>query len=89
MRPMNEEEVSYWPKDERLQLVSGVDFVGDSEEALKGKFSSGIVDVESVTQVYYLGMMVRDPYLSVYLSTGCVNLEKIHGKKNNRRRVVC
>ncbi|PGH32521.1 hypothetical protein GX50_04695 [[Emmonsia] crescens] len=54
MRPMNEEEVSYWPKDERLQLVSGVDFVGDSEEALKGKFSSGIVDVESVTQVYYL-----------------------------------
>ncbi|OAS99931.1 SirQ protein [Blastomyces dermatitidis ER-3] len=54
MRPLNEEEVSYWPEDKRLQLVSGVNFVGDTEEVLKGKLGSRLVGVGSFTHVFYL-----------------------------------
>ncbi|KAK2751620.1 hypothetical protein FQN55_000341 [Onygenales sp. PD_40] len=55
-RPMNAEEISYWPRDDegRLQLLSGVDFADDTEEEVRGKFVAGVVDVEMVTPVYYL-----------------------------------
>ncbi|KAK2807560.1 hypothetical protein FQN50_005428 [Emmonsiellopsis sp. PD_5] len=58
-RPMNAEEISYWPRDDddqgrRLQLLSGVDFADDTEEEVRGKFVAGDADVEMVTHVYYL-----------------------------------
>ncbi|EEP81515.1 predicted protein [Uncinocarpus reesii 1704] len=57
-RPMDEEERSYWPKHDRLKLVSGFDVHNDSEEVLEQKFKEKIPDVNTVTHVYYL---VHDP----------------------------
>jgi hypothetical protein len=55
-RPINEEEASYWPRDDRLRLVSGFDIHNGPEETLMQKFKEKIPDVHTVTQVYYLGM---------------------------------
>ncbi|EFW15360.1 conserved hypothetical protein [Coccidioides posadasii str. Silveira] len=53
-KAMSDEEMSYWPKDERFTLASGFDLHNDNKEVLKRKFEAKVKDVESVTHVYYL-----------------------------------
>ncbi|KAK2872035.1 hypothetical protein FQN49_002611 [Arthroderma sp. PD_2] len=60
-KPMSEEEFSYWPQsgeDTAFQLVSGFDIHNDTEETLREKFKRDVLDIHTVTQVYYL---VQDP----------------------------
>ncbi|PGH18951.1 hypothetical protein AJ80_04278 [Polytolypa hystricis UAMH7299] len=51
---MNEEEVSYWPQDDRFHLLSGIDLLHDTEEGIREKFMKGIRDAVSITHVFYL-----------------------------------
>lgn len=54
-KPMSEEEVSYWPKDERLTVASGFDLHNDDKDVTREKFKTKVKDVATVTHVYYLG----------------------------------
>ncbi|KAM5472799.1 hypothetical protein MauCBS54593_002511 [Microsporum audouinii] len=60
-KPMSKEEISYWPQtceDAAFHIASGFDIHNDSKELLKEKFKREIVDIHSVTHLYYL---VQDP----------------------------
>ncbi|EEP77034.1 predicted protein [Uncinocarpus reesii 1704] len=57
-KPMSEEELSYWPRDERFTLASGFDLHNDEEDVLRQKLEDRVKDVESLTHVYYL---IQDP----------------------------
>lgn len=56
-RPLKQED-SYWPKDSRLQIVSGVDLLGSLEQ-IEGALKKNVEDVEKITHVYYLGMVCQ------------------------------
>ncbi|WEW58825.1 hypothetical protein PRK78_004293 [Emydomyces testavorans] len=57
-KPMSEEEMSYWPKDDRFTLASGFDLHNDDKDVLRQKFETKVKEVGSVTHVYYL---IHDP----------------------------
>lgn len=53
-RPLKLED-SNWPKDDRLDIVSGIDLLQGSQEDLEKAIKSKIKGIEKVTHVYYLG----------------------------------
>ena len=53
-RPLKQ-EVSYWPSDPRLQIVSGVDLLG-SQDQIEHALKKNVKDVEKITHAYYLGL---------------------------------
>jgi hypothetical protein len=52
-RPLSQEQ-SQWPKDPRLNIVSGIDLLKGSQEELESTINERIPDVSEVTHVYYL-----------------------------------
>ncbi|KAF1990405.1 hypothetical protein K402DRAFT_348505 [Aulographum hederae CBS 113979] len=52
-RPLKQED-SLWPKDPRLNIVSGIDLLKGTQEELEKTIKSQVKDVEKVTHVYYL-----------------------------------
>lgn len=52
-RPLSQEQ-SQWPKDPRLNIVSGIDLLKGSQEELEATIKQKIPDVAEVTHVYYL-----------------------------------
>lgn len=52
-RPLSLED-SKWPKDSRLNIVSGIDLLKGSQEELEKTMKEKIEGVEEVTHVYYL-----------------------------------
>lgn len=52
-RPLAPED-TLWPKDERLNIVSGIDLLQGSQQDLTKELST-IEGVQNVTHVYYLG----------------------------------
>jgi hypothetical protein len=53
-RPLSQAD-SMWPKDERLDIVSGIDLLKGSQEELEEELKSKVNGIEKVTHVYYLG----------------------------------
>lgn len=53
-RPLPEEN-RLWPKDDRLQVVSGLDLMKGSQSDLERGFKEKVRDIETVTQVYFYG----------------------------------
>lgn len=52
-RPLSQEQ-SQWPKDSRLNIVTGIDLLEGSQEDLEFTIKSKIPDISEVTHVYYL-----------------------------------
>ena len=52
-RPLKQAD-SYWPDDPRLQIVSGVDLLGDLEQIEKA-LKENVKELDKITHVYYLG----------------------------------
>lgn len=52
-RPLSQEQ-SHWPKDPRLNIVSGIDLLAGSQEDLENELKTKIPDINEVTHVYYL-----------------------------------
>lgn len=52
-RPLSR-EMSAWPDDSRLDIVSGIDLLKGSQEDLENTIKQAIPDVDKVTHVYYL-----------------------------------
>jgi hypothetical protein len=47
-------EDSKWPKDSRLNIVSGIDLLKGSQKELENMMKEKIAGIEEVTHVYYL-----------------------------------
>lgn len=56
-RPLKQED-SYWPADARLQIVSGVDLLGSTEQ-IEEALKKNVKAVEKITHVYYLGRWIK------------------------------
>lgn len=52
-RPLSQEQ-SQWPDDSRLNIVSGIDLLSNSQESLEKELATKIPDISEVTHVYYL-----------------------------------
>lgn len=52
-RPLSLEQ-SQWPADARLNMVSGIDLLAGSQDALERTLKEKIADIADVTHVYYL-----------------------------------
>lgn len=52
-RPLKQED-ALWPKDSRLQIVSGIDLLSGSQEDLENTIAGNVQGVENVTHVFYL-----------------------------------
>jgi hypothetical protein len=52
-RPLSQEQ-SQWPNDPRLNIVSGIDLLSNSQESLEKTLQEQIPDISEVTHVYYL-----------------------------------
>lgn len=52
-RPLKQDD-SLWPKDSRLQIVSGISLL-DSQEAIERALKENVEDIDKITHVYYLG----------------------------------
>lgn len=52
-RPLKQED-SLWPKDARLQIVSGVSLL-DSQEVIEQALKEKVENIDRITHVYYLG----------------------------------
>lgn len=52
-RPLSQEQ-SQWPKDQRLNIVSGIDLLQGSQEQLENTITEKIPDIAEVTHIYYL-----------------------------------
>ncbi|KAI1500240.1 hypothetical protein F5X99DRAFT_386906 [Biscogniauxia marginata] len=52
-RPLPRES-SYWPDDPRLNIVSGIDILGGSQDDLEKAIKEKIPDVNQVTHVFYM-----------------------------------
>lgn len=56
-RPLKQND-SLWPKDDRLNIVSGIDLLKGTQEELETEIAK-IEGVKDVTHVYYLGAYPR------------------------------
>jgi hypothetical protein len=54
-RPLTQQD-AMWPKDDRLNIVSGIDLLKDSQEDLEKELKTKVKGIEKVTHVYYLGI---------------------------------
>lgn len=54
-RPLSA-EAALWPKSDKLQIVSGIDLGKDS---VQDEMKSKIKDIETVSHVYFFGMIQR------------------------------
>ncbi|KAF1936756.1 hypothetical protein EJ02DRAFT_438322 [Clathrospora elynae] len=52
-RPLSQEK-SQWPSDPRLNIVSGIDLLTNSQESLEKELTEKIPEIGEVTHVYYL-----------------------------------
>jgi hypothetical protein len=52
-RPLSQEQ-SQWPEDPRLNIVSGIDLLANSQEDLEKELETKIPDINEVTHMYYL-----------------------------------
>ncbi|KAL6706988.1 hypothetical protein ACN47E_004938 [Coniothyrium glycines] len=52
-RPLSQSQ-SQWPKDERLNIVSGIDLLSNDQKSLEKELGKRIPDIDQVTHVYYL-----------------------------------
>lgn len=52
-RPLSQDQ-SQWPNDPRLNIVSGIDLLANSQDDLENELSSRIPDINEVTHMYYL-----------------------------------
>jgi hypothetical protein len=52
-------EYTTWPKDSRLDVVSGLDLMKGSQEDLEAAMKEKIKGIEDVTQVYFFGKIAR------------------------------
>lgn len=48
-------EDSKWPKDSRLDIVSGIDLMKGSQKDLEQTFKEKVPNVHNVTQLYFYG----------------------------------
>ena len=86
-RPITQQE-SFWPKDDRLHIVCGVDLLKGSQEDVEKELKSKISDIESITHVYYLGNVLERILDS--LSNGRQHTRRIQtGKRNTKMRPTC
>jgi hypothetical protein len=53
------QEDTLWPKDSRLDIVSGVDLLQGSQNDLEKELKDKVKGIEKVTHVYYLGKVNR------------------------------
>lgn len=53
-RPLAQKD-SYWPNDERLSIISGIDLLKGTQEELEKELETKVAGIKSVTHVYYLG----------------------------------
>jgi hypothetical protein len=58
-RPLSK-ELSQWPDDSRLDIVSGIDLLQGSQKELEQTIKDKIPDIGNVTHVIYLGKL---PYV--------------------------
>jgi hypothetical protein len=56
-RPLSQEQ-SFWPKDSRLNIVSGIDLLKGSQEELERELKNNVDGIERVTHIYYLGIFL-------------------------------
>jgi hypothetical protein len=52
-RPLSQEQ-SQWPRDARLNIVSGIDLLANSQEELEKELKTKVPDITEVTHMYYL-----------------------------------
>ena len=52
-RPLSQEQ-SQWPKDPRLNIVSGIDLLANTQESLEDELKENIPNIGEVTHMYYL-----------------------------------
>lgn len=53
-RPLDP-ETTLWPKDHRLNVVSGIDLLKGSQEELETALKQAVKNIAKVTHVFYLG----------------------------------
>lgn len=52
-RPLKQED-SLWPRDPRLQIVSGINLL-ESQDSIEQALKENVKNIDKVTHVYYLG----------------------------------
>jgi hypothetical protein len=60
-------EYALWPKDSRLDVVSGLDLMKGSQEDLEASMKEKIKGIENVTQVFYF---CKSASTTTHLATG-------------------
>jgi hypothetical protein len=70
-------EYALWPKDSRLDVVSGLDLMKGSQEDLEASMKEKIKGIENVTQVFYF---CKSASTTTHLATGGLDLVKSVGK---------
>ncbi|KAJ5668720.1 hypothetical protein N7462_009790 [Penicillium macrosclerotiorum] len=58
-RPFTSDEAK-WPRDDRLQIVSGIDLLGGDDSSLQKTLAQKVPSVETVSHVYYAAYRASD-----------------------------
>jgi nucleoside-diphosphate-sugar epimerase len=67
-RPLSQ-EVSQWPKSEKLNIVSGLDLLKGSQSELEESLKSRVADVDTVSHVYFFAyIMDADPAKEIQIN---------------------
>ncbi|KAJ6018428.1 hypothetical protein N7499_002849 [Penicillium canescens] len=53
-------EEAKWPRDDRLQIVSGIDLLGGDDTTLQKTLSQKVLSVETISHVYYAAYRASD-----------------------------
>jgi hypothetical protein len=62
-------EVSQWPKSDKLNIVSGLDLLKDSQSELQDALKSRVESIETVTHVYFFAYIIdADPAKEVSIN---------------------
>ena len=76
-------EYALWPKDSRLDVVSGLDLMKGSQEDLEASMKEKIKGIENVTQVFYF---CKSASTTTYLATRVPwGIEPGEERRNNWR----
>jgi nucleoside-diphosphate-sugar epimerase len=67
-RPLSQ-EVSQWPKSDKLNIVSGLDLLKGSQTELQDAIKSRVESIETVTHVYFFAYIIdEDPAKEVSIN---------------------
>lgn len=67
-RPFTQ-EVAQWPKSDRLNIVSGIDLLKDSQSDLEATIKTRVTDVDTVSHVYFFAyIMDPDPAKEIQIN---------------------